>query len=388
MKFFSVVKKNLKEQLRHFWIFILTISMAPFFVFIYYWFTGASQPQYDLLILNNDKGIENVSGKINYSTVLVDNMISSSKDSLNFPLTIATTKSRVEAINLLKNKKADALVVIPENFSERLMDLSNSLSKKPLNIEFTGDLTNMNYMITAVWTNEIINEFIYERTQIINPVSIKETALGLSGNINEFDLLVPGLLILSIIMLMFSATVAIVTEIEHKTILRLKLSRVTTFEFLSGIGFVQVIVGLISIILTLSTAVWLGYNFTGSFLSLLCIAVLTSISVIAFSLIVAAMTKTVSEVLVISNFPLFLFMFFTGAAFPIDGINVFSISGYPITLQGLMSPTHSVNALKKLMVFNMGIGDVLPEITALICLTLVYFIVGVWAFGRRHMKVE
>ena len=74
--------------------------------------------------------------------------------------------------------------------------------------------------------------------------------------------------------------------------------------------------------------------------------------------------------------------------FPIEGQELFSIAGYPITLQGLMSPTHSISALKKVMIMNLGLKDVLPEISLLIVLTLVYFVIGVWAFQRRHMKVE
>jgi ABC-2 type transport system permease protein len=362
--------------------------MAPFFVFIYYWFTGASQPRYDLLILNKDKGIEKISGKLNHGSLLIENITTVARDSLNLPLTVKVSDNKSESIEKLKNKKADALVIIPENFSENIQSLASSNFDTKINIEFVGDLTNMNYMISAVWANEMINDYIFEATRIINPLSVRETALGLSGNIDDFDYLVPGLLILSIIMLMFSATVALVTEVEHKTIIRLKLSKVTAFEFLSGVGFIQVLVGLISILLTLGTAVWLGFSYTGSFFNLLLIAVLTSISIIAFSLILAAITKSVNEVLIISNFPLFLFMFFTGAAFPIKGIELFSFAGYPFTLQGFMSPTHSVNALKKLLVLNMGIGDVLPEITSLICLTVIYFFVGVYTFRQRHMKIE
>ena len=109
---------------------------------------------------------------------------------------------------------------------------------------------------------------------------------------------------------------------------------------------------------------------------------------IAFSLILAAITKTVNEVLIVGNFPLFLFMFFTGAAFPMKGKELFSIAGYSLTLQGLMSPTHSVSALRKVLILDMGLKDILPEILALLFLTVLYFGIGVWAFQRRHMRIE
>jgi len=170
-------------------------------------------------------------------------------------------------------------------------------------IEFIGDLTNISYLVSAIWANEILNQYMQGLTQENKPIIIKEISLGFSGNIDDFDLVVPGILILSIIMLMFSATVAIVTEVEQKTIIRLKLSKITTFEFLSGVSIVQIVVGLFSVLLTGIVAYWLGFDFRGSFWSLL-------------------------------------------------------------------------------------LKDVVPEIIAVVLLTIIYFLIGIWAFKARHMKVE
>jgi ABC-2 type transport system permease protein len=134
-------------------------------------------------------------------------------------------------------------------------------------------------------------------------------------------------------------------------------------------------------------AVGLGFEYAGSLFNVFVIAVLSSISIIAFSLILAAFTKSATEVLIVGNFPFFLLMFFTGVAIPINPRELFSIAGYPITFQGLMSPTHAVNAMNKIMIMDMGLMDILPEITALLVLTAIYFAVGVWLFWRRHMKV-
>ncbi len=387
MKLISVFIKSLKEQIRHFWILILTISMAPFFVFIYYLITQASRVHYDLLIINQDKGVEYLSTEINYGDLLLEAAQSGVKDAPDIPLRIKITDHQSAAIEDLKNKKADALVIIPENFSASIQDLILAQENAGVNIEFVGDLTNINYMVSAIWADEILNDFIYQTTQKAKPVNIKETSLGISGNIDDFDLLIPGILILAVIVVMFSATIALVTEVEHKTILRLKLSKISAFEFLSGVGIVQVLVGVISILLTLITAQLLGFNYAGSLGLLMLIAVLTSISMIAFSLIIAALTKTANEVLIVGNFPLFLFMFFTGAAFPIKGKELFSLAGYPITIHGLMSPTHAVTALNKVLIMNMGLKDILPEMTALIILTLLYFVIGIWVFKYRHMKI-
>ena len=387
MKLTSVIKKSFKEQIRHFWILVLTISLAPFFVGFYYWVNEASKPHYDLLILNQDKGVEYLSEKLNYGQRLLEGAKKYIKSTAEIPLTIKTTDDKAAAIREVKNKKADALIIIPADFSQQVHDWQEGKAVKSIDIEFIGDLTNINYMVSAIWANEIVNDYVFNTTQNVRPLKIIETSLGISGKIDDFDLYVPGLLMISVIMLMFSAAIAIVTEVENKTITRLKLSKVSAFEFLSGVSFVQVLIGVISVLLTLAVAVSLGFDFAGSFWLLILLAVLTSISIIAFSLILAAVTKSANEVLIVGNFPLFLFFFFSGAAFPMNAKTLFTIFGYPITIQSLMSPSHSIPALKKVMIMNMGLADIIPEIIALTIITIIYFIIGVWAFQRKHMKV-
>lgn len=388
MKLISVIRKSAKEQTRQFWILFLTISMAPFFVLVYYLINETSKPHYDLLVLNQDEGVATASATLNYGDVLMEGITMLETDSFDIPLTVKIADSKSNALEQLKNRKADALVIIPEDFSRRVHDLTHGGDRTRLRFEFVGDLTNINYAVSAVWANEIINEYVHQTTQVPRPVEIIETGLGVSGHVDEFDLYIPGILILSVIMLMFSATIAIVTEVENRTIIRLKLSRLSALEYLSGVSVVQILIGIISVLLTLAIAVAVGFDYAGSFALLVFLVVLTSISIIAFSLIVAALTKTVNEVLVVGNFPLFLFMFFTGAAFPIHGTTLFTLAGYPITIQGLMSPTHSISALNKVLIMNMGLKDIMPEIIALIAVTIVYFAVGVWAFRNRHMQIE
>jgi ABC-type multidrug transport system permease subunit len=386
MKLISVINKSIKEQLRHFGILVLTISMAPFFVFVYYLIIETSKPHYDLLILNNDQGAVYQEKLINYGKNLTEAIENFDLSTVNIPFRVKITDNRTNAIAKLKNKKTDALIIIPGNFSRRIQGVYTGSVSESIELEFIGDLTNLNYMITALWVNEIVNDYIYKTTKKVKPLEITETSLGISGNINDFDICIPGILILSIIMLMFSATIAIVTEVENKTIIRLKLSGISTLEFLTGISVVQIGVGIISVFFTLVTAILLGFEYAGSLWLLFFISVLTCISIIAFSLIVAAITKTVNEVLVVGNFPLFLFMFFTGAAFPLKGKALFVIAGYPVSIQGFMSPTHSIRALSKVLIMGMGLPDIIPEIIAVLLLTIVYFIIGVFAFRTRHMK--
>jgi hypothetical protein len=40
------------------------------------------------------------------------------------------------------------------------------------------------------------------------------------------------------------------------------------------------------------------------------------------------------------------------------------------------------------LIMDLEMKDILPEIIALVVLTIIYFGIGVWTFQRRHMRVE
>ncbi|MCF6237944.1 MAG: ABC transporter permease [Candidatus Marinimicrobia bacterium] len=380
----SIFKKSIQEQLRNYWVLLLTVSLAPFFVFVYYLINESSQPSYDILILNQDTGITNDNQVVNYGEVFDDFIQSYISETAEIPLSVKAVVDRDQALDKLEQKRGDILLIIPLDFSRSFRDSSGRTPE----FEIVGDLGSVSYMVSAVWLGEILYEFISLTSGRERPYTVQETPLGFSGQLSEFDLWMPGILILSTIMLMLSATIAIIAEVDQKTILRLKMSKMKARHFLVGVGGSQVLVGIISILLTLAAASVLGFEMRGSFLLFLLITILSSISMIAFSLILAAFTRSVTEVLVVGNFPLFLFMFFTGAAFPMQGKALFHLAGYGISWQGLMSPTHAISALDKISIMGAGFSDIKGELIALLLVTMLYFIIGIMTFQKRHLATK
>jgi hypothetical protein len=347
-----------------------------------------SEPKYTLLIANKDKGLSSDDNKVNLGDSLTSFFNSIKNDTIQIPLIVRQTDDKFTAIGEIKNKKADALMVIDDFFSQKLQQRKLNDTTALPGIEFIGDLTSPGYLVSVVWANEIVNEYALKFTGSKRIIGVRETALGTSATASGFDMIVPGILIVSIIMLMFTASIAFVSEVENKTIMRLKMSKITVFEFLTGISVVQLLVGIVSVMLTLLTAVLLGFNYSGSITILIFIAGITSLSIISFSLIIAALTKSANEVLVVGNFPMFLFMFFTGAAFPLNSDPLFTISGYPINIQGLMTPTHAISALNKTLIMDLDVISITPEVISIIVLTIIYFLIGGAIFKYHHMKLS
>jgi ABC-2 type transport system permease protein len=383
MKLWAVIRKSYTEQVRQFWILLLTISMAPFFVGVFYLIYKSTTMNLQVSVVNLDQP-DLSGGSADYGTELLQYLNTIKNDTL--PIEFKQVSSRDIAEDQIQNKKANAMLIIPSGFSDSiLLKLEGSLVRVPF--EFSGNLTETNYIVSAILGITYVSGFIYTATGTLEPYHFYETPAGQSSKLNDFTLAIPGLLILATIMLMFSGAIAFVAEPEKKTMLRLKLSRVSPLTFLSGVTIIQVLVGLVSIILTLGTAYLFDFNFSGSFWLFLLVCVLTCLSVIGFSLILAGLTKSVNEVLVVGNFPLFLFMFFSGTIFPIKGAILFTLGGYGITIPGLMSTYHGTEALKQILIYEANLIDIWPQLVALAGLTALYFVIGFGIYQRKHMRV-
>ena len=229
MKWYAVFIKGIREQIREFWILVLTVLMAPLFIAIYYLMAETEDPDYDVVLVNLDRGDHTGEAVLN----LGDSIIAYAKvlSGLQDMLTITSMDSREAAIERLRNRRADVCVVLPPDLSASVTASGDS-SLNPSRIELVGDVTQMEYIVGAIWAEELITRYILELAEIQMPVSWSETTLGFSGARSYFELYVPGLLILSIIMIIFSASAAMVREPEARTLERLRISRLSTLELL------------------------------------------------------------------------------------------------------------------------------------------------------------
>ncbi len=385
MRWYFVFIKSIREQIRDYWILLLTITLAPFFVFMYYLMMESETPEFRIILVNQDEGASFLGQQINLGDSLIFYMQLISEDQETFMWHFTEQDRRLAGIELLQKGEADVMVVFPRKLTLILLNQACCDSIETM-LELVGDVTDMQYIMAAVWSEEFINEFIREASGISLPISWKETSLGYSGQRTEFELYLPGIMILAVIMMIFSASAAIVREPEAGTLERLKISNLSSLEFLSGISLIQVIIAIVSLLLTMAVAIFLGYTLLpGTFWFIMLVAFLTSLSMIAFSLIVAAICRSVKDVAIIGTFPLFILMFFTGAAFPISGGKLFILAGKPFHINDILSPTWAVDALNKVLVKGQEIRETLPDLAMIMVLTLAYFIIGVWAFRHRHM---
>ncbi len=378
MKILKIFWKSLKEQARDWSTLSLSLIMGPFFVLLYWLMIPSGSTTFGVMVLNQDKGSSGAD-----TIAVMETLSYASGDPL---LDVITVTDREEAKSLLQDRDAEVLIIIPEDFSETLLTASLGDNSVTSAVTLVGDLTNPYYAVGAIMASSVIDEYVQDVTNETRPIIIEEIALGASGGRSEFDLYVPGMLIISVVMLVFIVSMTITYEVEYGTLRRLQITRMTAFDLLTGISLSTILLGIIAVLLTFFVAMALGFESQGPIWAAMLVGAITAIAVVGVGLIVAAFSKTVSQAFIIANFPLIFFMFFSGAVYPLPRVRFFEVAGRVISVYDVIPPTHAVVALNKILTLGTGLVDVLYELISLVVLSALYFAIGIWLFHKRHMQ--
>jgi ABC-2 type transport system permease protein len=372
MKILAVIKKALIMQWRDYWALLLTILSAPFFVFIYFIITSGGSTTYTLHYAYNDTAD---SSKLKKEILYQLNGVKYSNgiSSLRIVESSDTAASKV----LIKNREVDLLLMIPKGFADSL-----KTGKAP-NFQIFGEASNPKYSVGLIFTITGIESFVRQYSPIKPIYTFEEKFMGNSQAKSEFDVYAPGIFIFAIIMLILSASLAIIRDVEDKTMLRLKLSRMTVLDYLVGNSIVQWMVGILSFAATYLLALSLGFHSQGSIWLVLLVCSLIILSMIGICLILVAFCRSATMVLIVGNFPLFILMFFTGSMIPMPRNEI--IAGF--AWNDFLSPTHGVVAMNKIFTFGATISDLKYEMVMMSILTIVYYAIGIYFFKKRHLNV-
>ncbi|HUS85426.1 MAG TPA: ABC transporter permease [Anaerolineales bacterium] len=388
MRIISLFRKTWIENIRDWKILILTLTFAPLFVLLMYFYVDEStQNPYRVVVINHDVGVSLVDqGDFNAGSDLILEMTGVEDAEGKKILEVKQGLELAAARKQLMNNAVDLVVEIPERFSEVLLSYSQGNQPAPAVVKTYGDPMKANTIMAAVWSDMIAYEYAAAAAGLKIPLEIQVNTVSGNQTLNEFELYVPALLGLALIMLMFTAAASLIKEKDKGTIIRLRLSNMTTFEWLMAVSLTQVIIGMLAMAVTFATAVALGYQTSGSLVAVLIVGLLSSFSIIAISVIVAAYLRTIFDLLTIGCFPFFILMFFSGGMFPLPPLRLFTIGDRAININDVLPTTHAINALSKILNYDAGLSDVVFELGAIAVLTIVLFAFGIWLFTSRQME--
>jgi ABC-2 type transport system permease protein len=198
--------------------------------------------------------------------------------------------------------------------------------------------------------------------------------------IRYVDWLFPGILGMN---MMFSCLfgVGYVVLRYRKTgfLKRLHATPLTAFEFLTAQVLSRlVLILLVTTILYAGVSMIIDFHSAGSYALLFFIALLGSLSMIAFGLIVAARISSEELVGGVLNLLTWPMMMLSGVWFSLEG------SPQWIQMVAKIFPlTHVLDAARAVMIDGAGMSQIAPQLAYLAVTTLVFIAVGAWSFRWR-----
>ena len=388
MRTLAFLHKTFLENVREWKILILVLVFAPFFVYLMWGYFSASEPAYGLLV-----HVHPQEGDLPADLTAIDPdgllaLWETAEHADGDPVfEVARTDDLDVARKALKTRDADLLVEVPADFTARLVAFAAGQETEPALLINHIDESNARATMAAAMSDYLVFGAVTAITGAPSPMDVRFESAGTGREKTEFELYVPALLVLAIIMVMFTAAATLIKEVDKGTAQRLVLSRLSTLEMLTAVSINQVLIGVAALALAYAAAVSVGYRGEGSVLAVLAVGALSTLSVVAISVFVAAFMRTIFELLTVGCFPFFILMFFSDCMFPLPKIDLVRLGGFSFYVTDVLPTSLTVRAFNQILNHGATLTDVWVELVAITVLTAGYFVVGAWLFTRRHYRV-
>jgi len=207
-------------------------------------------------------------------------------------------------------------------------------------------------------------------------MSFKKTQVS-GEEIRYIDWLLPGVLAMNIMFsALFGVGYVIVRYRKNGVLKRLKATPLSAAEFLCAQVVSRLwLVMLITVIVYIGTYLLLDIPMYGSYLNLLLIFILGSISMISIGLLIAARTASEEFAGGILNLISWPMMFLSGVWFSLEGI-------HPLLQKAaLIFPlTHLINGARAIMLDGAGFAEIAPYLLTLTLMSAVLLTIGAITF--------
>lgn len=419
MKFTSIALKDLKEILRdrRSLFFILLFPMMFMLVFGFAFGSMGEQNQpHQIAVVNYDQGAtiqgENVNFGNNLTTTLGDVKYQNS-DVHMFNITTTTESS---ADQMVKQRTVDAELIIPADFSKSVSELITSTAQSAagstaLNTANTNTSTliirgDTGYMGFGTSQGILVGVLSGFQDQLTSEVQSKVTGTasipqkfiqskveGVPGteSFTSFDFIAPGMMVFAILLLATSVAAMLTKEVETGTLRRLKLSKMTSFDFLFGGIIPWSFVAAAQVIILFVVAIAMGFHWQGGATSLILaviVGVIGGLSSISLGMIIAAFARDAKQASSLGTLIVVPMSFAVGAFFQLPEAVLGNFMGQTIQIYDLLPWTDTLNALRATLTYGGGWNAISFDVIMSLVLAVVLFAVGVFLFSRTRLQAE
>ena len=394
-KVLAITTKTVKELLRNRRTLVITHALPVIFMAI---FGAAFGPEdnttYTVTVIDQDQGAlgaKFVSG------------LTSLQYADGKPMVVAQNATDLaQARKDLEDRRTDLVLSIPANFTAGLTPPPTNPQTSPLPVGQQGGGRAAPPNGTQV---QIVFDAATQRTQaareIVNaytqafaakasgqpPLVQTQQEVVTSKALRQFEFIAPGLMVFAMVNMAPQAAALLAHETEMRTLERLKLSRMRTWELLLGVSLAQLVIATISIALVFATAAAFRFQPQGSVLLAFAVLLVTATATIGVGMIIASFAKRKDDAAnlgVLFSVPA---SFLSGAFFQIPAVEIFTWNGHEIQLYDALPSTHAVRALRAVLTLGNGADSIAFALGALVVLAAVFFAIGATLFARKRMRL-
>jgi len=300
-----------------------------------------------------------------------------------------------EAKTAINKGKIYGVFILPPGFSENLtrgksadftvyIDNSNPQSAMQIQQVLSNTVSGMNNIKAVANVVKLSNE----TNQPVNPQAmifpyIPNIQTTIPGQTNYFNFLAPGLMIMIVMMsVMTGIPEAISKEKEMGTFDGMLSAPISQISVIIGKTAALCTRGFIQCIIILAIAMILfGVTIQGSILLAFFMLLLGIFSFIGIGIMAISMSGDQASSTMIVNLLMFPMMFLGGVFYPIQ-----QMPWFMQTISQFIPLTYAADAMRKIMLLNAGIGDVMTQILILVAFGVVTMAIAVPLFRKSMTR--
>ena len=298
---------------------------------------------------------------------------------------VATVGTPREAEQLIRRQKADLAIVFGNNFASALNSLSaGGKVRKGGGVQMMVDGADPNMAQQwTVYAQSILSQSVGGNHQAMSSPFANILGVRLLYNPQmrsayNFVPAIMGMLLMLICAMMTS--ISIVREKERGTMEVLLVSPVKPLMVIVAKAVPYLILAICILVTILLMARFvLDVPLQGSLVWILLVSMIYILLALSLGLLISNIAQTQLVALLLSAMVLLMpVVMLSGMLFPVESM--------PVVLQwvsALVPPRYYIEAMRKLMIMGVGIGEVAKEVTVLVAMTVFFLAVSLAKFNKR-----
>ncbi len=298
---------------------------------------------------------------------------------------VATVGTPREAEQMIRRQKADLAIVFGNNFASALNSLTaGGKVRKGGGVQMMVDGADPNMAQQwTVYAQSILSQSVVGNHQAMSSPFANILGVRLLYNPQmrsayNFVPAIMGMLLMLICAMMTS--ISIVREKERGTMEVLLVSPVKPLMVIVAKAVPYLILAICILVTILLMARFvLDVPLQGSLVWILLVSMIYILLALSLGLLISNIAQTQLVALLLSAMVLLMpVVMLSGMLFPVESM--------PVVLQwvsALVPPRYYIEAMRKLMIMGVGIGEVAKEVTVLVAMTVFFLAVSLAKFNKR-----